>query len=143
EHFYKELKSYLKKNQHHSFIKLYLKLNYDDLLIFSVMADVCFKSLSKKNRCEDEKRLQEKLISGYNRLVRPVEKNIDTLDLKLGIKLIQILDIVRNQDEKNQIMITKVWVKHVNLKVQINGSSNIYGLGIHFDAKINYEKNKK
>ncbi|CAF0824766.1 unnamed protein product [Brachionus calyciflorus] len=58
---------------------------------------------------EDEKKLQEHLISNYNRLVRPVEKNTDILDLKLGLKLIQILDI----DEKNQILLTKVWVKHI------------------------------
>lgn len=43
---------------------------------------------------ENEKRLQEDLVLGYNRLVRPVDKNTDQLELKLGIKLIQILDVV-------------------------------------------------
>lgn len=44
---------------------------------------------------EFEKRLQEDLINNYNRLVRPVEKNSDKLVVKLGIKLIQILDVVK------------------------------------------------
>jgi len=42
----------------------------------------------------DEKRLQEDLISGYNRLVRPVKHNSDKLIVKFGIRLIQILDVV-------------------------------------------------
>lgn len=49
---------------------------------------------------EFEKRLQEDLIKNYNRLVRPVEKNSDKLVVKLGIKLIQILDVVNNNKIK-------------------------------------------
>jgi hypothetical protein len=43
----------------------------------------------------NEKRLQEDLIRHYNVLVRPVEKNSDQLVVRFGIKLTQILDVVR------------------------------------------------
>ena len=42
----------------------------------------------------DEKQLQEDIIKGYNRLVRPVEHNSDTLVVKFGIRLVSILDVV-------------------------------------------------
>ena len=54
--------------------------------------------------------MQENLIKEYNTLVRPVSKNSDQLVVKFGIKLTQILDV----DEKNQVLITNVWLKHVN-----------------------------
>ena len=41
-----------------------------------------------------EQRLQENLVIGYNTLVRPVEKNDDQLVVRLGLKLIQLLDVV-------------------------------------------------
>ncbi|XP_033102296.1 acetylcholine receptor subunit beta-like 2 isoform X2 [Anneissia japonica] len=46
-------------------------------------------------------------MTNYNRLVRPVVNNNDTLTVYLGLHLSQLVDI----DEKNQIMITSVWVK--------------------------------
>ena len=53
---------------------------------------LCFTSTSAT--LEDEKRLRNDLSLGYNRLVRPVEKNTDQLIVKFGIRLIQILDVV-------------------------------------------------
>ena len=46
---------------------------------------------------DDEKRLRNDLALGYNRLVRPVEKNTDQLIVKFGIRLIQILDVVSDR----------------------------------------------
>lgn len=80
---------------------------------------------------EDAKRLLDDMLSNYNNLVRPVEKPTDTIKLFLGIKLSQISDIVRkilffllsyillfiyvnSKDERNQIMTTNVWVRHVS-----------------------------
>ena len=42
----------------------------------------------------DEKQLQEDIIKGYNRLVRPVEHNSDQLVVRFGIRLVSILDVV-------------------------------------------------
>lgn len=42
----------------------------------------------------DEKKLQEHIIKGYNRLVRPVTHNSDKLVVKFGIRLVSILDVV-------------------------------------------------
>ena len=44
----------------------------------------------------NEKRLYEDLMRGYNRLVRPVKQNSDKLIVKFGIRLTQILDVVKN-----------------------------------------------
>lgn len=54
------------------------------------------------------KRLYEDLLqrSGYNKLIRPVANNSDTLTVKLGLRLSQLIDV----DEKNQIMTTNVWL---------------------------------
>lgn len=42
----------------------------------------------------DAKRLYDDLMSGYNRLIRPVVNNSDTLTVKLGLKLSQLIDVV-------------------------------------------------
>ncbi|CAH1785823.1 unnamed protein product [Owenia fusiformis] len=54
----------------------------------------------------DAKRLYDDLLSGYNKLVRPVLNNSNTLTVELGLRLSQVIDI----DEKNQIMTTNVWL---------------------------------
>jgi hypothetical protein len=70
------------------------------------------------------------LMSKYNKHVRPVKNNSDIVNVKLGLKLIQLADVVCIdsisilnrlteflyfcQDEKNQIMQTHVYVLHVS-----------------------------
>ena len=41
------------------------------------------------------KRLYDDLLSNYNRLIRPVNNDTDTLTVKLGLKLSQLIDVVR------------------------------------------------
>jgi len=41
------------------------------------------------------KKLYEDLLSEYNRLIRPVSNNSDKLTVKLGLKLSQLMDVVR------------------------------------------------
>lgn len=53
--------------------------------------------------------LLENLLRDYDKIVRPVENPDDYLKLYLGIRLSQIADI----DERNQIMTTNVWIRHV------------------------------
>ncbi|XP_043260896.1 neuronal acetylcholine receptor subunit alpha-7 isoform X1 [Colletes gigas] len=54
-----------------------------------------------------EKRLLNKLLSGYNTLERPVANESEPLEVKFGITLQQIIDV----DEKNQILTTNAWLK--------------------------------
>ncbi|XP_021944477.1 acetylcholine receptor subunit alpha-L1 isoform X2 [Folsomia candida] len=54
----------------------------------------------------DAKRLYDDLLSNYNRLIRPVYNNTDTVLVRLGLRLSQLLDL----DLKNQIMTTNVWL---------------------------------
>uniref|UniRef100_A0AC34QH06 Nicotinic acetylcholine receptor alpha subunit n=1 Tax=Panagrolaimus sp. JU765 TaxID=591449 RepID=A0AC34QH06_9BILA len=54
-------------------------------------------------------RLFEDLLADYNKLVRPVDFNSDTLVVRFKLKLSQLLDV----HEKNQIMTTNVWLQHV------------------------------
>ena len=62
------------------------------------------------------KKLYDDLLKSgrYNKLIRPVGNNSDRLTVKLGLKLSQLIDV----DEKNQIMTTNVWLRHVSFKKQ-------------------------
>lgn len=42
----------------------------------------------------DAKRLYDDLLSNYNRLIRPVANNTDTVLVKLGLRLSQLIDLV-------------------------------------------------
>lgn len=44
----------------------------------------------------DAKRLYDDLLSNYNRLIRPVSNNTDTVLVKLGLRLSQLIDLVRS-----------------------------------------------
>lgn len=57
-------------------------------------------------QCEanpDAKRLYDDLLSNYNRLIRPVGNNSDRLTVKMGLRLSQLIDVVRN------IKLLKIW----------------------------------
>lgn len=43
----------------------------------------------------DAKRLYDDLLSTYNRLIRPVRNNTETVLVKLGLRLSQLIDLVR------------------------------------------------
>ncbi|CAG0885889.1 unnamed protein product [Darwinula stevensoni] len=57
-------------------------------------------------RENDEKRLLDYLMRGYDRDVRPVRNASRPIQIKLGITLTQIFDM----DEKNQVLTTNVWL---------------------------------
>ncbi|XP_043259115.1 acetylcholine receptor subunit alpha-L1 isoform X2 [Colletes gigas] len=56
----------------------------------------------------DAKRLYDDLLSNYNRLIRPVSNNTDTVIVKLGLRLSQLIDL----NLKDQILTTNVWLEH-------------------------------
>ena len=41
------------------------------------------------------KKLYDDLLSNYNRLIRPVSNNTEKLTVKLGLKLSQLIDVVK------------------------------------------------
>ncbi|XP_058446829.1 neuronal acetylcholine receptor subunit alpha-7 isoform X2 [Malaya genurostris] len=53
-----------------------------------------------------EKRLLNHLLATYNTLERPVANESESLEVKFGLTLQQIIDV----DEKNQLLITNIWL---------------------------------
>ncbi|XP_045476068.1 acetylcholine receptor subunit alpha-like isoform X1 [Harmonia axyridis] len=64
----------------------------------------------------DAKRLYDDLLSNYNKLVRPVVNVSDALQVKIKLKLSQLIDV----NLKNQIMTTNLWVEQVSILQQTN-----------------------
>ncbi|XP_011506024.1 PREDICTED: acetylcholine receptor subunit alpha-type acr-16-like [Ceratosolen solmsi marchali] len=54
-----------------------------------------------------EKKLLNDLLDSYNVLERPVQNESEPLQLSFGLTLMQIIDV----DEKNQLLITNLWLK--------------------------------
>ncbi|XP_022824549.1 acetylcholine receptor subunit alpha-like 2 [Spodoptera litura] len=71
------------------------------LLVFLFIFGVCYCN-------PDAKRLYDDLLSNYNRLIRPVDKNNNTVLVKLGLRLSQLIDL----NLKDQILTTNVWLEH-------------------------------
>lgn len=52
-------------------------------------------AISKSGHCNpDVKRLFDDLMNGYNSIIRPVSNNSDRLEVKMGIRLSQLIDVV-------------------------------------------------
>nr|ABJ09670.1 nicotinic acetylcholine receptor subunit 6 isoform III [Musca domestica] len=68
------------------------------LLIFVIIKESC--------QGPHEKRLLNHLLSTYNTLERPVANESDPLEVIFGLTLQQIIDV----DEKNQLLITNLWL---------------------------------
>lgn len=58
----------------------------------------------------NEKRLLHDLLDTYNTLERPVVNESDPLQISFGLTLMQIIDV----DEKNQMLVTNIWLKLVS-----------------------------
>ncbi|NP_001297424.1 acetylcholine receptor subunit alpha-type acr-16-like precursor [Aplysia californica] len=56
----------------------------------------------------DEQRLLDYIMRGYERSVRPVKNSSSPVVIQMGLTLTQVLDM----DEKNQVLITNVWLDH-------------------------------
>ncbi|XP_076763345.1 nicotinic acetylcholine receptor alpha2 isoform X1 [Xylocopa sonorina] len=70
-------------------------------IILIISARICYSN-------PDAKRLYDDLLSNYNRLIRPVSNNNDTVVVKLGLRLSQLIDL----NLKDQILTTNVWLEH-------------------------------
>ena len=71
------------------------------------------KALHQALALANERHLINQLLEDYNPLERPVNHENDTLNVTFGIILQQIIDV----DEKNQILISNLWLKVVSFLV--------------------------
>ncbi|KAL1117523.1 hypothetical protein AAG570_003839, partial [Ranatra chinensis] len=71
----------------------------------------------------DAKRLYDDLLSNYNRLIRPVSNNTDTLTVWLGLKMSQLLEM----NLKNQVMTTNLWVEQKWIDYKLRWDPEEYG----------------
>ncbi|XP_022096252.1 neuronal acetylcholine receptor subunit beta-4-like [Acanthaster planci] len=87
------------------------------LLLASLHLSECFAS-------EAADKLFYKLTheNNYNPMIRPVVNESDTVVVKFGLSVSQLIDI----DEKNQIMTTSVWVKHTWKDYQLTWDPDEY-----------------
>lgn len=69
---------------------MHLWLMFKWNIFFLVFLLLC--SLTVAN--PDAKRLYDDLLSNYNRLIRPVSNNTETILVKLGLRLSQLIDLV-------------------------------------------------
>jgi hypothetical protein len=58
----------------------------------------------------DAKRLYDDLLSNYNRLIRPVSNNSDTLTVWLGLKLSQLIEVVSAVRTLAEFAFTNIYV---------------------------------
>uniref|UniRef100_A0A8R1XNM4 Uncharacterized protein n=1 Tax=Onchocerca volvulus TaxID=6282 RepID=A0A8R1XNM4_ONCVO len=72
---------------------------------------------------KDANRLLEDLLFNYNKLVRPVKNETNTLIVYFKLKLSQLLDV----HEKNQIMTTNVWLQHTWTDMKLKWKPEEYG----------------
>lgn len=75
------------KHQHKLSAMLY-KIN----LLLLILLLLCYVQTILSN--PDAKRLYDDLLSNYNRLIRPVSNNTDTVLVKLGLRLSQLIELV-------------------------------------------------
>ncbi|KAJ9590338.1 hypothetical protein L9F63_027823, partial [Diploptera punctata] len=71
----------------------------------------------------DAKRLYDDLLSNYNRLIRPVINNTETLTVWLGLKLSQLIEV----NLKSQVMTTNLWVQQKWIDYKLRWDPEEYG----------------
>ncbi|OQV25615.1 putative Acetylcholine receptor subunit alpha-like 1 [Hypsibius exemplaris] len=71
----------------------------------------------------DGRRLFDSLMSGYNKLVRPVRNDTMSLDISLGIKLTQLIDV----DEVDQVVQTNIWLRQEWNDYRLQWNPDEYG----------------
>lgn len=69
------------------------------------------------------KRLYDDLLANYNRLIRPVVNNSETLTVFLGLKVSQLIEV----NLKNQVMTTNLWVPQRWFDYKLRWEPDEYG----------------
>jgi hypothetical protein len=72
----------------------------------------------------DAKRLYDDLLSNYNRLIRPVSNNTDTLTVWLGLKLSQLIEVVSaieyTRNLPFQVFVSQKFIRSVASNIKRN-----------------------
>ncbi|XP_014663809.1 PREDICTED: acetylcholine receptor subunit alpha-like 1 [Priapulus caudatus] len=76
------------------------------LLVWILVAVISFTCKGCEGN-DDAKRLYDDLLASYNPLGRPVRMHNLTVEVTLGLKLTQLIDV----NERDQVMTTNVWVQ--------------------------------
>jgi len=79
-----------------------------DCIAFGILCMYCLLLFQTGWANPDAKRLYDDLLSNYNRLIRPVVNHTETVTVKLGLRLSQLVDL----NLKDQILTTNVWIEH-------------------------------
>ncbi|XP_017876935.1 neuronal acetylcholine receptor subunit alpha-7-like isoform X1 [Ceratina calcarata] len=90
---------------------------------WTLMAAIALAASGLVNGGSHEKRLLTDLLDAYNVLERPVGNESDPLVLSFGLTLMQIIDV----DEKNQLLITNLWLKLEWNDVNMRWNTSDYG----------------
>ncbi|XP_029032785.1 neuronal acetylcholine receptor subunit alpha-7-like [Osmia bicornis bicornis] len=97
---------------------------------WTLMAAIALAASGLVNGGSHEKRLLTHLLDSYNVLERPVGNESDPLVLSFGLTLMQIIDV----DEKNQLLITNLWLKlewnDVNMRWNVSDYGGVRDLRI-------------
>ncbi|XP_034241492.1 acetylcholine receptor subunit beta-like 2 isoform X2 [Thrips palmi] len=93
------------------------------LVVFSVARPPNVDGLKQIEANPDAKRLYDDLLSHYNRLIRPVINNTETLTVHLGLRLTQLIEV----NMKNQVMTTNLWVEQKWVDYKLRWSPEHYG----------------
>lgn len=65
------------------------------IIIINILINILFYTGSRVLEANpDTKRLYDDLLSNYNRLIRPVNNNTNTLTVWMGLKLSQLIEMV-------------------------------------------------
>ncbi|XP_014601252.1 neuronal acetylcholine receptor subunit alpha-7-like isoform X1 [Polistes fuscatus] len=97
---------------------------------WTLMAAIALAASGLVSGGSHEKRLLSNLLDAYNVLERPVGNESDPLVLSFGLTLMQIIDV----DEKNQLLITNLWLKlewnDVNMRWNVSEYGGVKDLRI-------------
>ncbi|MBN3326159.1 ACHN3 protein, partial [Atractosteus spatula] len=99
-------------------MKLMVALLCAALTVAAVSAFDDFVSLA-----EMEDALLKNLFRGYQKWVRPVQHSNDTITVRFGLKISQLVDV----DEKNQLMTTNVWLLQEWVDYKLRWNPEDYG----------------
>ncbi|KAL3995941.1 hypothetical protein ACER0C_008597 [Sarotherodon galilaeus] len=89
----------------------------------SLLRDTHQKKEDFVSLAELEDSLLRNLFRGYQKWVRPVQHANDTITVRFGLKISQLVDV----DEKNQLMTTNVWLWQEWVDVKLKWNPDDYG----------------
>ena len=91
------------------------------------LVDILFVFLLVRDSVQgpDEERLIDDLLNKkkYNKLARPVHREADSLEVRFGISLQSIVNV----DEKNEMLLTNMWLNYEWKDYKLQWNESEYG----------------